>query len=87
MNGINMIITSYEQYIREAIKIIKNNSGPIRIASYGIFFKPDSLTREFLDLVIKGGNCTILVGTSYNTCIPDCLHCIKKNVLKTITLL
>ena len=39
MNGINMIITSYEQYIREAIKIIKNNSGPIRISSYGIFFK------------------------------------------------
>ena len=84
MNGINMIITSYEQYIREAIKIIKNNLGPIRISSYGIFFKPDSLTREFLDLVIKEGNSTILVGTSYSTCTPDCPHCIKKNVLKTI---
>ena len=39
---------------------------------------------EFLDLVIKEGNSTILVGTSYNTCTPDCPHCIKKNVLKTI---
>lgn len=84
MNGINMIITSYEQYIREAIKIIKNNSGPIRISSYGISFKSDSITREFLDLVIKEGNSTIIVGTSYNICTPDCPHCIKKNVLKTI---
>ena len=46
--------------------------------------RPDSLTREFLDLVIKEGNSTILVGTSYNICTPDCPHCIKKNVLKTI---
>lgn len=77
-----MIITTYDQYIEQALNIINNNEGLIRISSFGLGAFPDTLTETFINEVKKHPS-KIIVGTTYLECTEGCKHCLAKNVRKS----
>lgn len=64
------VLTTYKDYIKEAIAILKTESGHVRISSFSISDR-DEDTRQFLNLTLAATT-SILVGTMYRSCTVGC---------------
>ena len=49
------VITNYEEYMKEALRILDTQSGIVRVSSFNLYAPEDSLTKEFVDDYYKAG--------------------------------
>lgn len=80
------VITNYEEYMKEVLRILDTQSGIVRVSSFNLYAPEDSLTKEFVDRLLSRDSCKIMIGTSYRLCQPNCPACIANNTKRSFNL-
>lgn len=78
-------ILTYDQYIQHALNILQNQDGPVRVSSFNLRVIVDSPSEELFSKLLTT-DFTMLVGTSYRMCSPDCSCCIATNAKRSHSL-
>lgn len=71
------IITCYEDWAKEAHKIVEENTGIVRVSTFNMFVKHNSETESLLSKLPK--NSKFILGVNYTSCYQGCPHCEATN--------